>query len=454
MKLLDIMTAPWAIVPAKLQEIREVYATHMKGEKIDLKALKSAREMIAPSIDEQRGYQIDRGVAIISVDGVLTKNRTFFSYLFGGTSMRDIGDAVRNAIDDSQVHSILLRIDSPGGTVDGTEELATQIRAARQQKPVIALADGMMASAAYWIGSAADTVYISGSTTEVGSIGVVASHVDVSEQDRMFGEKYTEITAGKYKRIASMHKPLSEEGRAYIQDQVDDLYKIFVDSVAEFRGRSVEQMLEAADGKVFIGRKAVEMGLVDGISSLDEIITKLQEENSMNLEELKTKFPDVYRAAAEEGKALGVSEGVETGKTEGYAAGKQDGMKEGAEAERARIQAVEGALIEGHEDLVNSMKYDGKTTGPEAALKVIAAEKETRKKELDKIKADAITPAIHAAAPVTHAAASDNMPIDQRAKAEWDKSPDIRAEFSDNFDSYLAYEKNVAAGRIRILGRK
>lgn len=131
------MTSPWGIVPAKLQEIREIYQTHMKGEKIDLKGLKK-------EVQREEPYAVDGGVAVIPIKDVLTKEHTFFSFLFGGTSMRDIGDAFQSALDNADVHSIVLDIDSPGGTVDGTEELAARIHAARGQKPIVAVANGMI----------------------------------------------------------------------------------------------------------------------------------------------------------------------------------------------------------------------------------------------------------------------------------------------------------------------
>ena len=126
MKLMDIMTAPWAIAPEKLKEIRDVYATHVKGEKIELKELQAIRRTGMDDIDAERGYQVESGVAIIDVRGVLSKNLTFFSYLFGGTSMRQVGESFDRAMEDPQVHAIILAIDSPGGTVDGTEELSAR----------------------------------------------------------------------------------------------------------------------------------------------------------------------------------------------------------------------------------------------------------------------------------------------------------------------------------------
>lgn len=371
MKLMQILNSPWAIAPEKLKEIRDVYATHMKGEKIDLKSLQALRRTGIDDLDEERGYRVESGVAIIDVRDVLSKGLTFFSYLFGGTSMRQIGESFDMAMEDPQVHAIILAIDSPGGTVDGTEELSGKIMAARGDKPIYAWADGMMASGAYWIGAAADQIFISGETATIGSIGVVATHVDYSESDRKMGEHWTEITAGRYKRIASSHRPLSEEGRAYIQDQVDSLYSVFVQSVAAMRDRPVEEILAAADGQIFIGRKAIEAGLADGMSSLNDLVNQLKEDWTMNKSDFREKHPEIYQAVLEEGRLAGIAEGMEQGK----AAGILEGKSAGAAEERARIKAIEEMAVQGQEELVAKLKWDGSISQEAAAMKILAAEK-------------------------------------------------------------------------------
>lgn len=388
MRLLDVLNSPWAIAPEKLKEIREIYATHMKGEKIDLKPIKAALKSGMSELDAERGYQVDNGVAIIDIRDVLTKGRTFFSYLFGGTSMREIGEAFDRAMEDPQVHAIILAIDSPGGTVDGTEELSGKIMSARGEKPIVAWADGTMASGAYWIGAAAEKIYISGDTTMVGSIGVVATHVDVSKADERYGEYWTEITAGRYKRIASSHRPLSEEGRAYIQDQVDALYSVFVQSVADMRGRPVEEILTAADGKIYIGRQAITAGLADGVSGLSELVNNLKEEWQMNKEELRAKHPDLYQSVAEEERTFGRAEGIEQGKKIGFA----EGEKAGAEKERQRIKDVRAQLLPGHDALIEEMVADGKTTGAEAAIRILSAEKGRMEEMAKAMAASAVPP--------------------------------------------------------------
>lgn len=464
MKLLNIMTSPWAIVPQKLQEIREVYTTHMRGEKIKLSDLKKPGAGLIPVVDMDdaaaaRGYDVENGVAIIPVVDVLTKHRTFFSYLFGGSSMRDIAKAFENALEDPGVHSIVLLIDSPGGTVDGTEETASRIREGRGKKPIVALADGMMASAAYWIGSAADKVYIAGETVEVGSIGVVATHIDVSKADEKWGEKWTEITAGKYKRIASAHKPLSDEGRAYIQEGVDEIYRIFVDAVASNRGRSVDLMLEAADGRLYIGRQAMQAGLVDDVLTLDQLIVKLEEEHKMTLDELKTKHANLYEEAVTVGRIAereATSKAADTARQEGFSAGKAEGLKEGAEAERKRIQGIEAVAAPGYESVIAAAKFDGKTTAGEAAILITKKLQEDHANTLAELKRDGIPPVSQPAAQdmaSQNSQADDDTPIETKAKAAWEKSKSLQEEFSGNYDAFLAFEKNVAAGRIKIFRR-
>lgn len=143
-------------------------------------------------------------------------------------------------------------------------------------------------------------------------------------------------------------------------------------------------------------------------------------------------------------------EGYETG----YAAGLSKGKEEGAGAERNRIKEVEAQCIVGHEALINELKFDGKTTGPEAALKVLGAEKKIRTDMAADITADAIKPVAQPPAPVGGDGVDPNLPVEERAKAQWDRSPDLRAEFNNNFKSYLSFLKNEEMGNVRILRKE
>ena len=274
MRVIDVLSSPWAIVPSKLMEIQAIYATHLCGEKIDIKSLEA--KIGQPLQNVPQGYDVVDGVAIIPVDGVICKRMNLFTKISGGASTELIGRDIRAALADPAVHALILRVDSPGGTVDGTQELAQLVYGARGAKPIATYVDGMMASAAYWIGTAADKAYIGCDTNEVGSIGVVTSHTDYSRYDESRGIKTTEIYAGKYKRINSDLHPLSDEGRQYLQDMVDYLYTVFVADVAKQRGTDTETVLKnMADGRIFTGQQAVSAGLVDGVSTLDQLIADM-----------------------------------------------------------------------------------------------------------------------------------------------------------------------------------
>lgn len=281
MRVLDILNAPWAILPDRLDEIIAIYSTHLRGEKIDVSALEVK---LGKKLDNNREpYAIEGGTAVIPVQGVIAKRMNLFTQVSGGTSSQLLSQDLEAALNDPNVHSIVLAIDSPGGTVDGAQQFADQVRESRGRKPIIAHADGMMASAAYWAGSGADKVFIADNTTAVGSIGIVGRHVDYSEADKSKGIKVTEITAGKYKRIASEHEPLSQEGRDYLQSHVDHMYTVFVDDVAKNRGKSAETVLkDMADGRVFLGKQAVSAGLVDGVSTLPALVSRLNRERFSN----------------------------------------------------------------------------------------------------------------------------------------------------------------------------
>jgi len=276
MKILDILNSPWAILPERLNEIQEIYFTHLRGEKIDLKLIEAqtGKELKR----EEQGYEKHGMVAVIPIDGIIAKKMNLFMRISGGASTQMIERDFKEAMADPDIWAVIFNIDSPGGAVDGTQELAQTIYSNRGSKPIIAFTDGMIASAAYWIGSGADRVIISGDTVGMGSIGVVAQHVDYSKAYDQRGIRVTEITAGKYKRIASEYSPLSEEGRATIQAIVDDIYTAFVNDVAKHRNVSVDDVLgKMADGKLFIGKKAIDAGLADGVSTLSALIDDLNQ---------------------------------------------------------------------------------------------------------------------------------------------------------------------------------
>ena len=263
--------APWAIKPAMLQRLAVAYGAWVRQG-----LLLDARSPNSPT-PSGVGYALHDGVAVIRLTGVLMRREPIWSGLFDVTSTAQVSDLLRSALSNASVRAIVLAIHSPGGSVDGTQELARQVALARRTKPIVTYAEGMMLSAAYWIGAAADQIFISSDTAELGSIGVVATHVDISKAEDARGIKTTEIVAGQYKRVASIYRPLSTHGRETIQEQVDQLYRIFVEDVAAFRGMTPSTVLRTmADGRIFLGRQAIAVGLADGKATLESLVAHLR----------------------------------------------------------------------------------------------------------------------------------------------------------------------------------
>lgn len=452
-RLADIVNGPWAIHPDMHREVLGIYERHMRGPKLDPSEIEA--RVGKPNGNERPGYRVQDGVAIIEVDGVLAKKMNLFMAISGGTSMQILGNELKKAVADPAAKSILLMIDSPGGTVDGTQELADLVREIRSEKPIHAFVDGLAASAAYWIASAASSITLSSDTAHVGSIGVVAAHTDISRWEEKQGIKTTEIYSGRYKRIHSEYEPLTAEGKDYIQAQLDKLYGIFVTDVASNLGVSVEQVLEdMADGRLFIGQDAVKAGLADGVSDLDSLLARMaageypmrqtiaksagvREKAETNKETTMSKTPESLRAEFPD-----IVQAIESA-----------AELRGATTERERIQAVEKAGLPGHEKLIAELKFDGRTTGPEAAMKCVEAENAKRNQMLGALKAEA-PKGLPDAEPPSATTSFEGMTDEQRIKAEWDASEKTRAEFGNDFKLFESARKAELAGKVRTLGKR
>jgi signal peptide peptidase SppA len=267
---------PWVIEHGALDTWVQMVAAELRA--------RGPAALAGPEGPEPVEWYKDGPLAVVPVQGVLTKRGGWWT-----TGMRSIRAAVEQALADHGVRAIMLDIDSPGGTVDGTQELAEFLAEAAGQKPLYAWVDGAMMSAAYWIGSAAQTI-AAAPTNGVGSIGVVWVHVDASKfYDEQFGLKITHLTAGHYKAMGNDAEPLGDEARAYFQGRIDHIYSIFLGDVGRFRGKSPEETLAMADGKVFPAGPAREVGLIDQVMGRDSFISLIKEETQMDLKTLRAE---------------------------------------------------------------------------------------------------------------------------------------------------------------------
>jgi signal peptide peptidase SppA len=215
-------------------------------------------------------------VAVVNISGSLTSQDSPLNFLFGITSYQTIRDAVIEAANDDSVKEIVLNIDSPGGSANGAFELSRFIKEIDSKvKPVRAFTGGLMASAAYLIGSSAREL-VASPTATVGSIGVISVHKEVTKMLEDTGVNVTVVRSGKYKALANPYEELSAEAKAELQAQSDELYNEFISVVAENRNvTTVVADQQMGQGREFLGRKALSIGLVDKLGDIDTLIADL-----------------------------------------------------------------------------------------------------------------------------------------------------------------------------------
>jgi capsid assembly protease len=223
--------------------------------------------------------QPTQGIGIIPVMGVIVERASWISRMFGDTSVETISQKLDDMLANPSVGQIVFNISSPGGSVFGVPELADKIRAARDRKPIIAVANSQALSAAYWLGSQANKFYVTPSG-QVGSVGVWNAHVDISEADKKAGVKTTLVAAGKYKTERHPFAPLTKEAQAEMQRSVDEYHDMFVKAVAAGRRRPIPTILESfGQGRSVMARDAAAVGMVDGIATLDSVLAHTTRSN-------------------------------------------------------------------------------------------------------------------------------------------------------------------------------
>lgn len=210
---------------------------------------------------------------LIEIEGTLIPKGSWMDTFCGFVGMQQLSSILKDAKEDSYIDHVILSWDCPGGSAQGTPELAKTVKELSNSKRVTSLVTGNMCSAAYFIGSAADEIYSTSLINDVGSIGVVALHVDQSEYDKSKGLKYTYLSAGKYKTMGNPHESLNPESFGELMSGINYSYEIFKKAVQEYRGFTDEEIEQVAEGRVFAAGQAIQNKLIDGVASLEEILT-------------------------------------------------------------------------------------------------------------------------------------------------------------------------------------
>lgn len=234
--------------------------------------LAASNERMAAN-DGRASVVAQTGVSVIPVAGVLVPRGANLNLCETMTSYEGLRSSIRQAIADPLVERIVLDIDSPGGSVAGAFELAADIRAMSQQKPITGLVNFMAYSGGYLIASACTEVVVS-MTSGVGSVGVIASHVDQSAMAEKLGVKVTTVFAGAHKNDLTPHEPISDQSLRVLTDLVEESYTMFTNAVSDYIGMPVSKV-RATEAGLFRGQSAITAGLAHRLSSpqdaLDEI---------------------------------------------------------------------------------------------------------------------------------------------------------------------------------------
>lgn len=449
---------PWAIKPEWLRTLGDI--AQRRG--VDPKAL--AADLGRP-LEKTYTVTVRDGVATIPIIGPIFPRANLFEMMSGATSLEIVAADFAKALDDPGVTAVILDIDSPGGVAFGPGEFAGMVRAAA--KPVVAYVGGMGCSAAYWIASAADEVVVNASAM-VGSIGVVVA-AEVQEHADRDGYRQFDILSSN----APDKRPDlgTEEGVAKVRATLDDLESEFIGDVAAFRGVTRETVIaEFGAGDVVVGARAVAAGMADRVGTYEDVLAGLAgrqgagssgpftqaEEIPMSGTEAKPAkgnppavtaemiaadhpaIADCFRAEGRAAAEAAAKEGAEKAAAEARA--------EGAKAERDRIAGIDAMTVEGCEDMADKAKADGTSPADFAVAQSQWLASPEGKHLRNMQAADSLAAGVEGTAsaagaggkPAAPAAAA---PLEERAKAEWDKDAKLRAEFRNNFNRFLAYYK-------------
>jgi len=264
-------TTRWALSPDWVHTILSIAA---RQNDVDFDAIEARR---GKALENTQFSSVRDGVAIIPIAGPMFRYANLFTWMSGATSIEEVACEFTSALDNPMVRAIVLTIDSPGGQVNGTSELADLIFNARGRKPIVAYVNNAALSAAYWIASACDQIIVD-PTSGLGSIGVVAVVANPREEQ----VESMEIVSSQSPR--KRLDPKTDEGQAALQDEVDAIADVFVARVARNRGVSTEGVLrDFGSGGTIIGERAVKAGLADEVGTLETIIERLASQETVTM---------------------------------------------------------------------------------------------------------------------------------------------------------------------------
>ncbi len=226
-------------------------------------------------------FSSKEGVGIVELKGLIVSSEQTLKHL---TEFRH----------DPNVKSIVLRIDSPGGSVGASQEIYKEVMRTNEVKPVIASMGSMGASGGYYAALGAENI-IANPGTMTGSIGVIVKFPNLEGFFEKIGYRSEVIKSGPLKDVGASNRPMSEEERKLMQDLIDNVYGQFVRDIAAARGMEEDIIQELADGRVYTGEQALEVGLIDSLGNFADAIMIAADMGGLDVEDPRLIYPKVDR---------------------------------------------------------------------------------------------------------------------------------------------------------------
>ncbi|MGE0464802.1 MAG: S49 family peptidase [Vicinamibacterales bacterium] len=275
-----LLSTPWAILPAKLSAIVDLVVRRAEGIRLSPAELAQFKQPtfaaalypVEAAGPRTPGVTSAQTIAVIPVMGTLLPRVGALDAMSGATSYLDLQRAIRAAVNDPDVRAVVLNIDSPGGAVALCQELADDIRAMRDSKPITAIANSTAASAAFWLGAQAGRLVVTPSG-QVGSVGVVAAHDNIAARLEAEGVQKTVLATSKYKTEGNPYEPLTDEARAEAIRVLQAYHGEFERGLAKGRKVSAAQVhSQFGEGRMVLASEAVERGMADAVETFDDVL--------------------------------------------------------------------------------------------------------------------------------------------------------------------------------------
>lgn len=458
-----VFQTAWALEPRIYAELQAIVERHASGQRLTPEAI----EAVVSAAQEDRpartgDAQALEGVAVIPIQGVIARHARQVNGISTprGSSIERMRTQLDAALYDDSIQAILLHIDSPGGSVAGLSEFADDLRAARDLKPIVAYVDGMMASAAYWLGSQASKV-ISTRSSEVGSIGVYAAVRDASRLYENAGIDTKVVKAGRHKGAGLTGTRLQDEQLDALQRSVDAYKALFVDAVARGRGMDLAAVEALAEGEIWLGEEAKAKGLIDQVGTFRDVARALSEavapsesrtvrasQGGVVTTLKKTGADGTPAIASVEDLAAAHPDLVEqiraTARDEGRKAGVEEATKAATEAERKRCSRILRTATASQSAL--AAKFVAEGTDLDAAQEQLLDDPRRNAAATLAARSDASPEAINGSAPEPKG--KDSGKAEDPWQARFDADPH-KADFED-LDHYRSYHEAAKAGRVRL----